>query len=196
VGFLSGTDLLHADDKYHGMEVAPSISVTTSKSNHPMVYPPSQIQEDESDTHALSISLQEYPWYEPGRPRSLRSYPPFVLSMDPGREHEGGKSLGKGPCMYLFRIWASPGSQNLRTETWFKKGNAMTYSSGLAAAFAVWNPVTPIFQGKDADEMFVLGSHASKPTTDRDNRRLHGCPTGRPAVQTHPKRKSGGHRHR
>jgi len=30
-GFLSGTDLLHADDKYRENEVSPSISVTTSK---------------------------------------------------------------------------------------------------------------------------------------------------------------------
>ena len=31
LGFLSGTDLLHADDKYDGTEVSPSISVTTSQ---------------------------------------------------------------------------------------------------------------------------------------------------------------------
>jgi len=30
-GFLSGTDLLHADHNYRGSEVSPSISVTTSK---------------------------------------------------------------------------------------------------------------------------------------------------------------------
>jgi len=30
-GFLSGTDLLHADDKYRENEVSPSISVTTSE---------------------------------------------------------------------------------------------------------------------------------------------------------------------
>lgn len=33
-GFLSGTVLLHADDKYHGGEVAPPISVSTSRWNY------------------------------------------------------------------------------------------------------------------------------------------------------------------
>lgn len=59
-GFLSGTDLLHADDKYHGSEVSPSISVTTSKLD-------SVLRLAGSDTHDIAlISLQDYSWCQSG----------------------------------------------------------------------------------------------------------------------------------
>jgi hypothetical protein len=91
VGFLSGTDLLHADDKYHGSEVAPSISVSTSER-------PIKSHSSFICILLISISFQNYSRGGPSEPRPLRSYSPSVLSMDPKCKHEGGEGAGKDPC--------------------------------------------------------------------------------------------------
>jgi len=83
-GFLSGTDLLHADDKYRRSEVAPSISVSTTFRNVPGV---------------------DRDYFDP----THHEYSRCTQDVSTRAEKVLGKILG---------------------------GNALTYSSGLAAAFA------------------------------------------------------------
>jgi len=93
-GFLSGTDLLHADDKYRGSEVSPSISVTTTFRNIP------------------GANLSDHDHFDP----THHSYSRWTQGVSTRVEKVLGTIL---------------------------KGNAMTYSSGLAAAFAALMLLNP-----------------------------------------------------
>ncbi|KAI0321823.1 hypothetical protein OF83DRAFT_1168097 [Amylostereum chailletii] len=95
---LSGTDLIHGDDKFHSVEVAPSISVSTIF-RHP--------------EEAILASVD----FEPNEVREAKSH--------------------------LYSRLSQPVSS--RVESVLSKingGYALTYASGLAAAFAVCDNFT------------------------------------------------------
>ncbi|KAF9653458.1 cystathionine gamma-synthase [Thelephora ganbajun] len=93
-GFLSGTDLLHADDKYCGSEVSPSISVTTTFRIAP------------------GVILADQDCFDP----TYHGYSRYTQDVRTRVEKVLSKIL---------------------------KGNAMTYASGLAAAFAALMLLNP-----------------------------------------------------
>jgi cystathionine gamma-synthase len=130
---LKGTDLIHADDGLRGLEVGPSISVTSSKSNITFLVAiltcigTAFLRPELDQTENIEPKAEEE--FDPTNP-SRHEYSRYSQNISTRAELVLGKiNVRTHPTAYQLPI---------RKLLKFSQGGyAMTYASGIAASFAV-----------------------------------------------------------